>query len=145
MPSSKFWPANEQIVSTPNRNYTVNDYKQLFDDLNFTIGYEYRLNTENLTSDMRAPGVETHCLYGVGVKTPERFFFKRQSDFPDKQPSVVYGDGDGTVNLISMLGFRQWRNDSSNKIYFKEIPGAEHLEILGNKKVLNYISELFLI
>jgi lysophospholipase-3 len=143
MPSDKFWSANETFVFTPSKNYTIADYKQFFDDINFPTGYEYRKNTEHLTTNMIAPEVETHCLYGVGIKTPERFVFKKQKDFPDTQPAVIYGDGDGTVNLISMLGYRKWIGQSK-PLYFKEIPGAEHVQILKSQAVIDYILKLFL-
>ncbi len=40
MPSSEFWSSDEVLVSRPERNYTVNDYLQFFQDLNYEIGIE---------------------------------------------------------------------------------------------------------
>jgi hypothetical protein len=75
MPSDKFWSSDEILLSTPDRNYTVNDYKQFFDDINYPLGYEYREVTKNLVYDLQPPHVETHCLYGVGLNTPSNSFF----------------------------------------------------------------------
>ncbi len=144
MPTDQFWGPEEVILSTPNRNYTVNDYEDLFNDVGFPTGYQYRKNTEKLTYDLVPPHVETHCLYGVGLKTPESFYYKKQKDFPDAQPSVIYGDGDGTVNLRSMLAYRRWVGKQQHPIYFKEIPGAEHVQTLKNQAVIDYILKLFL-
>lgn len=99
MPYDTFWDENEVIVSRPSRNYTVNDYEDFFKDINYTTGYELRKNTENLIYKLTPPNVELHCLYGVKMKTPEVLVYAKEKDFPDTQPSVIYGDGDGTVNL----------------------------------------------
>lgn len=142
MPSDKFWDANEILVSRPGRNYTVNDYEQFFRDLNYEDGYELRKNTEFLVYDMKPPQVELHCLYGVNLKTPESFIYTKESAWPDSQPSVVYGDGDGTVNLRSLLGYRRWIGKQSQPIAYKEISGAEHVATLRNQEVIDYILRL---
>lgn len=143
MPSDKFWDANETIISTPERNYTVKDYEAFFNDINFTTGYEYRKNTEKLVYNLDPPHVEVHALYGVGLKTPESFYYKKQKDFPDTQPAVVFGDGDGTVNLRSLLGYRGWIGKQKQPIFRKEVPGSEHVATLKNPAVVEYILNLF--
>ena len=45
--------------------------------------------------------VTAHCLYGTRVPTIEKYHFKN-GEFPDKQPTVTYGDGDGIVNKRSL-------------------------------------------
>jgi len=50
MPYDTFWNSSEIVVYGPHRNYTVNDYEQLFRDINFTDGYEMRKQTVKLTS-----------------------------------------------------------------------------------------------
>lgn len=142
MPSEKFWDADEILVSTPNRNYTVNDYEQLFKDLGHEDGYLMRENTKNLIMNLNPPDVEFHALYGVEMKTPAGFVWKKQKDFPDTQPSVIYGDGDGTVNLRSLYGYRRWIGKQKKPIYFKEFKGVDHLGILKSKGVIQYIMNL---
>ena len=142
MPSDKFWDSNEVIISRPGRNYTVADYEQFFQDLNFTTGYEMRKNTQKLIYDLKPPEVELHCLYGVGLKTPESFVYTKESQWPDAQPSVIYGDGDGTVNLRSMHGYKRWIGKQKEPISFQEFPGAEHVATLKHPGVINYISQL---
>ena len=142
MPSDQFWDENEIIVSRPSRNYTVKDYEQFFKDLNYTTGYELRKNTEKLVYDLIPPDVEVHALYGVGLKTPESFIYKKEYQWPDYQPSVIYGDGDGTVNLRSLHGFKRWIGKQDQPISFKEVPGAEHLATLRHPDVIDYINKL---
>lgn len=142
MPTDKFWAGDEVLVSTPTRNYTVNDYQDFFEDIGFPIGYEMRKATQNLVYNLDPPQVETHCLYGMGLKTPEAFSYAKPKDFPDAQPAVVFGDGDGTVNLRSLQGFRRWLGKQKQPIFFQEVPGAEHVATLKHPAVINYIIDL---
>jgi lysophospholipase-3 len=142
MPSDAFWSADEILVSQPKQNYTVKDYFKFFQDLNFTDGYDMRLDTQGLTYSLDAPKVEYHALYGVGVKTPESFVYTA-SQWPDSQPSVLYGDGDGTVNLRSLYGFKRWYDQQNERIFFKELKGIDHLAILKNQDTIDYILSLF--
>lgn len=58
MPSDKFWDANETLVVTDKRNYTVNDYNAFFKDINYTDGWNMYLDTKDLIHDLTPPGVE---------------------------------------------------------------------------------------
>ena len=48
MPSTRFWGSDEILVFTEHRNYTVNDYQQLFKDINYTDGYLLWQDTKDL-------------------------------------------------------------------------------------------------
>jgi len=50
LPYNTFWNSTEVVVYSPSRNYSVNDYQQLFDDIGFPDGYRMRKDTEKLTS-----------------------------------------------------------------------------------------------
>lgn len=80
---------------------------------------------------------------GVKVQTPTTFVWKNEKDFPDVQPSVVYGDGDGTVNLRSLLGFKKWIGEQLQPISFQEFPGSDHVATLRNQAVIDAILKLF--
>ena len=54
-----------------------------------------------------SPQVTAHCLYGTRVPTIEKYHFKN-GEFPDKQPTVTYGDGDGIVNKRSLEACNEW-------------------------------------
>ncbi len=143
MPSDAFWSENEVLISQPKQNYTVKDYKKFFEDISFNDGYEMRLDVEKLTYDLFAPEIEVHALYGVGVKTTESFVYTG-NQFPDSQPNVIYGDGDGTVNIRSLLGYKRWYNNQNEKIFFKEFKGVDHLAILKNQDAIDYILNLII-
>jgi lysophospholipase III len=142
MPTDKFWMSDEVIVSRPSKNYTVKDYEQFFKDINYTVGYELRKNTENLIYNLDPPNVELHCLYGTKMKTPEKFIYLKESDWPDNQPSVVYGDGDGTVNIRSLQGWRRWVDKQPQSISYREFEGVEHVATLKYQPVIDYILNL---
>ena len=50
MPYDTFWNSSEILVYRPGRNYTVNDYEQLFQDIGYLDGYQMRKDTEKLSS-----------------------------------------------------------------------------------------------
>ncbi|KAK6982637.1 group XV phospholipase A2 [Biomphalaria glabrata] len=141
MPSDKFWKPSEVLVRTESKNYTVADYKEFFSDLNFTDGYEMRKDTEMLIRDLQPPGVVVHCLHGTGVDTPETLVYGK-GQFPDTYPDVMYGDGDGTVNIRSLLGCLQWQNKQQPPVHHVPIPNAEHMAILQDTTVSKYIASV---
>ncbi len=72
LPSKNFWSPDEVIVSNPDKgNYTINDFERFFDDMNYRVGYEMWKDTDGLLGDLEAPGIEVHCLHGIGVSTVE--------------------------------------------------------------------------
>lgn len=105
------WFGNRVLVSTPTRNYTAMDLDAFFDDISFPAGKKLRKRIENLTSQALAPGVDVVCMYSTGVPTPEQF--KYDNNGFDKQPAVVVGDGDGTVNALSLQLCDRWAQGGS--------------------------------
>lgn len=60
-------------------------------------------------------------------------------------PSLITGDGDGTVNIRSLKSCEQWagtKAQNAKKINSVEYAGADHLGILADKRVIKYILEL---
>ncbi|XP_029008489.1 group XV phospholipase A2 [Betta splendens] len=131
------WPKDQVLVQTPTANYTVLDYQQLYSDLDFKDGWLMRQDTESLIFDLTPPGVEVHCLYGTGINTSESFVYSDK--FPNVEPKVVYGDGDGTVNLRSAIQCGRWIGKQKQPVTLKELPGCEHVTMLLNVTTVNYI------
>ncbi len=129
-------------MTTPKRKYTVFDYEELFNDISFPQGYELFKKSNHLLNNLNAPNVEIHSLYGVGVKTPENFEYDELENWYDKQPFINFGDGDGTVNKKSLIGFERWILKQNEKIYSRELQGVDHLQILKNKYTTEYILDL---
>jgi len=125
------------LIQTPTTNYTVQDYERLYSDIGFDEGWLMRKDTEPLVSDLTPPAVEVHCLYGSGIPTSEAFAYSDK--FPDVEPTVVYGDGDGTVNLQSAIQCKRWAGQQKQPVTLKELPGNEHVNMLTNFTTVAYI------
>lgn len=140
MPSREVFPPNQVLVKNRNKLYRVDDFKEFFDDIDYKIGYEMWLDVKNLTSPLRAPGIETHCLHGNKITTMEVLDYE-VGDFPDAKPRVTYGDGDGTVNLISLQACVGWATKQKEPLFYRNFSSIDHMTILTDRKVLNYIGE----
>ncbi|XP_033896577.1 phospholipase A2 group XV-like [Acipenser ruthenus] len=139
LPYNNTWPADQVFVITPKGNYTLHDYQQFYNDIHFQDGWLMRQNTEPLVYSLEAPRVAVHCLYGSGVDTPESFVY---SEFPDKDPKVQFGDGDGTVNLASAMQCMRWIGQQKQPVQLKELRGNEHIAMLSNLTTISYVKQV---
>lgn len=128
-------------MRTPKANYTLQDYRQFFQDIGFKDGWFMRQDTEGLVEATVPPGVRLHCLYGTGVPTPESFDYE---SFPDRDPKIHYGSGDGTVNLQSALHCQTWRGLQKQEVSLQVLPGNEHIAMLANTTTLAYLKHVLL-
>lgn len=60
----------------------------------------------------------------------------------DGTPSLIYGDGDGTVNIRSLEGCKHWQPLQKPKVFYQALPKTDHLEILRSNLSQQYIAEL---
>lgn len=141
MPSNRFWNASEPLVFTAERNYSVTDYAEFFKDLNFMDGLYMRQDTEKLIYDLIAPGVPVHCMHGINMDTPAGIQFPKDT-FPDTFPKTIFGDGDGTVNIRSLLGCLKWVKEQPHPVEHVPIRGVDHMSILSNPVTLEYIRDV---
>lgn len=139
LPYNYTWPPDKVFVSTPTANYTLRDYRKFYRDIDFEDGWFMRQDTEPLLYQMTPPGVRIHCLYGTGVETPDSFHYE---SFPDKEPKILYSDGDGTVNLQSALQCRKWVDRQKQEVVVFELPGNEHIQMLSNDTTISYVKKL---
>lgn len=95
-----------------------------------------RQDTESLVQALQAPGVPVHCLYGTGIATAQAY---RYSTFPDAEPEVVNGEGDGTVNMLSAVQCKRWIAEQKQPVHLVELPGNEHVAMLLNFTTVMYI------
>nr|BAK04441.1 predicted protein [Hordeum vulgare subsp. vulgare] len=131
------------IVITKHRNYSAYDYKDFLTTLGLNTQIVQRVLSMKLRID--PPMVPTTYLNGVGVKTPEQVVY-RDGNF-DVPPEKVYGDGDGTMNLFSVLAFvkelsRQQQVDIPFK--FIEIANATHSDIVVQEHSLKKVMDVIL-
>ncbi|KAL5022187.1 hypothetical protein ScPMuIL_001342 [Solemya velum] len=143
MPTNKYWNNSEVLVVQPHRNYTVNDYKQFFEDIGFMTGFEMWKDTSPLIYDLDPPNVELHCLHGNGIETPGTLLYTEKT-WPDSQPAMIPDQGDGTVNIRSLMACTRWQNNQKGRVVHKVFPNAEHMAILANEDVIKYIQSVVL-
>lgn len=140
LPSSDLWGPDDILVETPTKNYSTANFQDLFTTLNLPDAYEMYLDTKDLLKNPPAPGVEVHCLHGEGVPTVEKLVYAA-GKFPDS-PKVIYGGGDGTVNLRSARRCLEWVGKQKQKVYHKPYQGIDHMAILRDSDVISYVVEL---
>jgi len=141
MPLEHTWMnTNQVLIQTPERNYTVKDYRKFFDDIGFSQGMEMMENVVNFVN-LTHPGVDTFFIYSLGIETPEKLIY--DSGFPDAQPKRIMGDGDGTVTRESLEGCQYFRNPESDKI--RAFNNIKHGDILKHDEALKYIKSFVMI
>ncbi|XP_029464797.1 group XV phospholipase A2 [Rhinatrema bivittatum] len=139
LPYNYSWSTDKIFVSTPKANYTIQDFQKFYQDINFEDGWLMRKDTEHLLYPLLPPGVHVHCLYGTGVQTPDSFSY---DSFPDKDPTVYFSDGDGTVNLQSALQCQRWQDQQKEGITLVALPGNEHIAMLSNATSMDYVKRV---
>ncbi|XP_033117243.1 group XV phospholipase A2-like [Anneissia japonica] len=136
-PLQRLWAKDEAIVITPKRNYTAYDYQVFFNDVGYETGYELWKDTSPLNNEVKAPGVPVFSIHGKDVPTEEQYTYG--DEFPDVQPKIKFGQGDGTVNMRSLKALLKWKNEQKQPVIEYEISGGEHLAILQNSTLHDYI------
>ncbi|KAK2841867.1 hypothetical protein Q5P01_012067 [Channa striata] len=141
LPFEKAWSKDHVFISTPTFNYTNQDYKRFFNDINFEDGWYRWEDTKNLTGDLHPPGVEMWCMYGVGLPTPVTDIYDKE--FPNVDPvDFVYADGDDTVGSASMSLCKRWVGQQEKPVHVTEFRGLPHLDIVFHDKVLSQIQHI---
>eukprot|EP01104_Vermistella_antarctica_P017260 TRINITY_DN608_c2_g1_i2.p1 TRINITY_DN608_c2_g1~~TRINITY_DN608_c2_g1_i2.p1 ORF type:complete len:456 (-),score=109.23 TRINITY_DN608_c2_g1_i2:85-1452(-) len=117
LPNSNSNVFNESRVflTTPERNYTLGDMRQLMID----SGIEYGADIFDDVSpylNFGSPGVETVCSYGTNVTTEEAYHFSNDNGF-DQAPNVTYANGDGVVLEESLAICTNWANNQTQPIH----------------------------
>ncbi|OMO50934.1 Lecithin:cholesterol/phospholipid:diacylglycerol acyltransferase [Corchorus capsularis] len=139
MPSPKLFSPRKMLVLTPKMAYSAHDIPQFLNDIGFPEGvipYESRILP--LTEELKAPNVSVTCIVGSGVKTPETLFYG-EAGF-DAQPEIVYGDGDGTVNMVSLLALESlWADEKKQRLKVVILNGISHNSVLEDKVALDEI------
>ncbi|KAF0914362.1 hypothetical protein E2562_028241 [Oryza meyeriana var. granulata] len=123
-----------------NRSYSAKNMTQFLQDIGFAEGVEpYRERIRPLVEVLPEPGVPVTCLVGTGVDTVESLVYG-EGGFEAGPEKVVYGDGDGTVNLDSLVGpIKAWSDSPAQVVEVVELPKVSHSGILKDKSALDQI------
>ncbi|KAL2232683.1 lecithin-cholesterol acyltransferase-like 1 [Sesamum indicum] len=139
MPSPKVFDRTKPLVITRNGSYSSSDIAQFLQDIGFPEGVRpYKMRVLPLVQSLPSPQVPVTCVFGSGVRTPETLFYG-DSGF-EKRPEVVYGDGDGTVNMVSLMALESaWDGRENQSLKVIKIPGVSHTSILKDGTALGRI------
>ncbi|EDV22036.1 Group XV phospholipase A2 [Trichoplax sp. H2] len=132
LPNRKFWK-DYPFVRTKKKNYTAEDFGEIFSRLKLHNITEMWHNTRNL-STLHAPNVTVYCWHGINVPTPNSFYYK--DDNFEKQPDITHTDGDGTVPLRSLQVCQNWKKQQTKPVSVRSFPGVSHMGILGDESVI---------
>mmetsp|Transcript_59337 Transcript_59337/g.176501 ORF Transcript_59337/g.176501 Transcript_59337/m.176501 type:complete len:131 (+) Transcript_59337:897-1289(+) len=90
----------------------------------------------DISSAVAAPGVDVACVYSLGVDTPDHYWYS-EAGF-DKQPKITNGDGDGTVNALSLRLCDRWAHSGvqSRSVKVVKFSGVTHSGMLTDSAVL---------
>ncbi|KAL6848201.1 hypothetical protein ACP4OV_022329 [Aristida adscensionis] len=148
-PSPAVFGRRRPVVVTARRNYTAADMADFLADAGAGDAVEpfRRREVPKMRCCAPPPMVPVTCINGiVGGGTPEQLVY-RDGDF-DKDPEIVNGDGDGSINLISMLEFDdEMRRQPEQRRQYKSVKlaGAKHGSIVtldwAVKRVIDEILE----
>lgn len=145
LPSPKVFGPDTPLVVTQAKNYTAHNMPGFLTAIGLpsdaTRFYETRALP--VTLNFRAPVVPVTCINGVGVPTVEKLVYW-DGDF-DVAPEVVYGDGDGLVNLASILALDTVIGEDPRQEYYKsvKIANTSHAGVVSDGFALEcVISEI---
>ncbi|KAH8863504.1 Group XV phospholipase A2 [Schistosoma japonicum] len=140
LPNPKLWSKDEVLIVTPHRNYTVLDYPQYFSDADYLTGYNLFTRFISSFDPLEPPKdvPEVYCIYGSGLLSVEQIIFQSSSlfvsSFPNQSPRIIYGNGDGTVNLRSLQVCKKWPS-----VKVVEISVSGHRQILNEKRFIDFL------
>ena len=138
---------NQILISTPAKDYTANDLKELFRKVGYTNGYRFFQRVQAINPNLPAPNVPTYCFYGNKVKTPSKLTYSKnfngKTNTVGLRPRVTNGDGDGTVNIESARVCHKWSSMPSKYPFrYKVFSGAGHNSIMKKSKVMAEIGRI---
>ncbi|CAN6290151.1 unnamed protein product [Urochloa humidicola] len=85
----------------------------------------YETRVLPMWESLPAPMVPVTSVVGVGVRTPETYVFGKVHGF-EGEPQVVYGDGDGDINMVSLAAVEGWAEVEGQVMEVVRLPGVRH-------------------
>ncbi|TVU41750.1 hypothetical protein EJB05_15296, partial [Eragrostis curvula] len=147
VPSPKVF-GHTPLVITPGKNYSADDNAEYLAAVGFSDGEvaRYRTRVLPVILGLTAPLVPLTCVNGVGLPTIERLVYMDGESIQGGKPRVVYGDGDGIINLQTVLTLDKLIRDDPNQRYFKSIllPNVTHNGLVSDDSALKRVVSVIL-
>ncbi|KAF0899086.1 hypothetical protein E2562_012933 [Oryza meyeriana var. granulata] len=140
LPSPKVYGSRPLVITRAN-NYSADNMAEFLAAAGFSDDEVARYRTRALpvTLNLRAPLVPMTSINGVGVPTVDKLVFW-DGNFSVK-PQLVYGDGDGQINLETVLALESLIGDDPDQRYFKSIliPNTTHKGMISDEFALKRV------
>lgn len=130
------------VVVTKNSTYSANNITEFLDAIGFTEGVQpYVTRVLPMWRALPAPMVPVTSMYGVGVRTPETFVYG-EAGF-EGTPEVVYGDGDGNMNIVSLMAAeKEWSGVEGQILKVVRLPGVSHVGFFSDLALKKVVAEI---
>uniref|UniRef100_A0A0E0CXK2 Lecithin-cholesterol acyltransferase-like 1 n=1 Tax=Oryza meridionalis TaxID=40149 RepID=A0A0E0CXK2_9ORYZ len=130
------------VVVTKNSTYSANNIAEFLDAIGFTEGVQpYVTRVLPMWRALPAPMVPVTSMYGVGVRTPETFVYG-EAGF-EGTPEVVYGDGDGNMNIVSLMAAeKEWSGVEGQILKVVRLPGVSHVGFFSDLALKKVVAEI---
>ncbi|KAF8780648.1 hypothetical protein HU200_001250 [Digitaria exilis] len=140
LPSPKVY-GDTPLVITRAKNYSAGDMAEYLAAVGLSEEQValYRTRALPVTLNLRAPLVPTTSINGIGVPTVDSLVFW-DGNFTGK-PELVNGDGDGQINLQTVLALERLIGDDPDQPYFKSIlvPNTTHKGMISDEFALKRV------
>ncbi|PRP78561.1 putative 1-O-acylceramide synthase precursor, partial [Planoprotostelium fungivorum] len=138
MPSSEVF-GNHTIVQTNKRNYTGSDIEDLLRDARFDRSLSIYKDVKEYQS-FPAPGVDTVCIYGVGIPTQSKIEMKKGLRAP-RTYTITEEEGDGTVLLPSLNYCEKWKDQQAKPVKIVQMDQLRHADGVKDPRVIHILME----
>jgi len=145
MATTDTFAPSEVLVTTDERNYTSSEWLSFLDDLGHTQAAAITRHMDALgvnAQQQTAPRVRTHLITSHGVATARGYKFKGRfkPGYEEAATEVINGDGDGTVNLESLLlPLTKWGDNAGAPVDQFNVSGVDHFSMVSDPSVLAYL------
>ncbi|XP_062210436.1 lecithin-cholesterol acyltransferase-like 1 [Phragmites australis] len=113
------------LVVTKNATYSACNMAEFLEAIGFPEGVRpYVTRVLPMWEALPAPIVPVTGVIGVGVRTPEKFVFGTEGF--EGEPEVVYSDGDGDINMVSLVAIEEWSGVEGQVLKVVRLPGVHH-------------------
>ncbi|KAL3313901.1 hypothetical protein Ciccas_007495 [Cichlidogyrus casuarinus] len=128
----------ENLVLTDEGNFTSRQYRELYTRLDSMNSFYMWEDNEHMFSKQTIPpsDVKCVCIYGYGLDTIRQLDY-RNGRFPDYDPKMIFGNGDGTVNIESLELCKKW-----SQVELFTLEKAEHFAIVSDKRLFDLIKTI---
>jgi pimeloyl-ACP methyl ester carboxylesterase len=113
------------LAVTRSGTYTARNMSGFLEAIGFPDGVRpYETRVLPMWEVLPPPMVPVTSVIGVGIRTPETYVFG--TDGFEGEPEVVYGDGDGDINLVSLAAIDDWAGVEGQAMEVVRLPGVHH-------------------